>query len=170
MQSKHDLERHYEKPDPWGYKKREDDSRRKHYLISIASMLCPLEFGNYKRAIDICCGEGWITGSLPAGDEIHGIELSDNAASRFPPHVKRVAEPEGKYDLVVATGCLYAHYDWQQIVRHIIKASAQYSIIILSNIEPWEHAEAVKRIPGKQIFEARFPYNEHHQKVRAFLV
>lgn len=168
MQSKEELEKHYVNPDPWGYKTNPEDQRRKRHLIDIARM-----FGHeysdprflFKRALDIACGEGWITGNIPAFD-VEGYEISDLAASRFPKWVKRASPPEGKYDFVMATGCLYGHYDWKSIVG-LINAHAE-GIVMVSNIESWEHKPAISSIEGKEIFTATFPYNEHNQKVRVF--
>lgn len=170
MQSKDEIEKSYEKPDPWGYQSSSEDKKRKNYLVGLAGLFCRFDYGIYGSGLDICCGEGWITGSLPVGEILEGIELSDTAAARFPPHVKRVSAPRMKYDFVMATGCLYPHYDWRQIVLHINRATKSGSIILISNIEAWEHQQAIESITGRQIFEARFPYNEHHQKVRVFEV
>lgn len=162
-QPKHEIEEAYKTPDPWGYKSSDEDRKRKTYILSVIRIFNI----HFRRAIDICCGEGWITGGLPA-DTIHGIEISDNAAGRFPEHVKRVEGPIGKYDLILATGCLYGHYDWKSIVNQIKEAAGPGSLIVLSNIESWEYKAAITWIPGSQVFEARFPYNEHHQKIRIF--
>lgn len=163
IQPKAEIEKAYENPDPWGYQNSEQDKNRMKNVLGVIRI-----YGIFwNRAIDICCGEGWITQMLPAA-HIHGLELSDNAAKRFPRNVKRVLEPDGKYGLVLCTGCLYGHYDYNYIVKQINQATEPGTIILISNIESWEKAEAVKAIRGKQIFEARFPYNEHHQKVRVF--
>ena len=99
MQSKEELEEWYKTPDPWAYQITEDDAKRKEIILEMLPY-------NYQRALDIGCGEGFITANLPAAD-IHGIEISDTAASRFPWNVKRVLEPVGVYDLVITTGTLY---------------------------------------------------------------
>lgn len=118
----------------------------------------------FKRALDIGAGEGWITQFLPAIDR-HGIELSDVAASRFPGHILRVHEPDGQYDLVVATGVLYKHYNNKQMLSWINAAAT--NIVLTCHIEDWE-TDAVLDIKGRQIFEARFPYREFTQKLRIF--
>lgn len=167
MQSKQEIEDSYKTPDPWGYQNSNEDNKRKDYLLGLIDVIGGE--ADHETAIDICCGEGWITQDLPALT-IHGLELSDTAASRFPANVKRVLAPEkGFYDLVLSTGCLYPHYDWEQIVHYINKASKPGSLIVTSNIEAWEYANAVCKIEGREIFSARFPYNEHYQKVRMFL-
>lgn len=103
MQTKEELDNWYRYPDPWAYETTQDDLDRKQKIIDLLST-------RYQRAIDIGCGEGFVTRDLPA-IEIHGIEISDLAASRLPWNVKRVHEPEGIYDLVMTTGTLYTQYN-----------------------------------------------------------
>ena len=165
-QPKSEIEKAYETPDPWGYKTSAQDHVRKQTLLGVIEIFMGTMF---ERAIDVCCGEGWITEDLPAVT-IHGIEISDNAAARFSSYVKRVDGPIGKYGLVLATGCLYNHYDLFSIIDHIREASGPGTLIVTSNIETWEKPEAITLLSriGRQVFEARFPYNEHHQKLRVF--
>lgn len=175
MQSKQEIEDSYRNPDPWGYRTNPLDRTRKQFIIGIAKLFVPGN-GYFQRAIDIACGEGFITEDLPAG-VVHGIELSDTAASRFHPSVTRVERPVGTYDLVVATGCLYGHYDWHGIVQQIEQAKSPGGIILVSNIEAWENSKAIHAISTFtkcEAFEARFPYPTHgepknFQKVRVFL-
>lgn len=156
----------YEKPDPWGYQTNPADQVRKDIILETAK-----RYGPYKRAIDLCCGEGWITKDLPAY-EISGWELSVEARRRFPINVLDV-DPRGKYDLIVLTGALYDHYDWEKFVHLINEHSS--NIILLCNIKDWEVPDAVKKIDAVQIFEAEFEYNRHEkesyvQKLRVFKV
>lgn len=173
MQSKAEIEKSYEVADPWGYQKSSQDANRKKILVGLAELFCPRPYGVYESGIDIACGEGWITGSLPVGGTLHGIEISDNAAARFPHWVQRVDLPWDRkdlYELVVATGCLYPHYDWQTIVNQILLCARKGTIILISNIQAWENPQAVAQIMAvaPQIFEASFPYNEFSQRVRVF--
>ena len=148
----------YKTPDPWGYQNNDWDKVRKTTILMYA-----FHYGPYERALDIGAGEGWITQDLPA-KEIFGYEVSDTAASRFPNNVKRVKELEGKYDLVIATGVMYEHYDCQKFIDMILKHAS--GIIILCNIKDCENKD-VKRIPG-QIHEGEFPYREYIQKLRIY--
>jgi hypothetical protein len=164
QQAFEEIERHYEKVDPWGYQTNPEDARRADYIFGILDMF----FGpgeQAEKALDIGAGEGWITQYLPARS-IFGYELSDKAASRFHPIITRVKKPEGQYDLVVTTGTLYHHYDWVTFL-HLIKCHSS-NIVLTCNIKDWEVPE-VKTI-GKQIFEAEFPYREWTQKLRIFKV
>lgn len=121
-------------------------------------------FGHFNCALDLGAGEGWITKDLPAYER-WGYELSDNAAARFPPAVKRVLEPAGKYDLVVATGVLYGHYDWRKMLRIIRERASR--IVLTCHIKSWELA-AVAEVPGMQIIDFEFPYRDWTQKLRVF--
>lgn len=149
-QPKAEIEKHYENEDPWQYKKTEDDQIRKRNVVEAATA-----FGRFQRCLDIGAGEGWITADLPAR-QIDGIEISDNAAKRFPKNVRRVHEPDGTYDLVVCTGVLYGHYDLATLLGWI-RASAT-GILITSHIKAWEHPEVAKL--GKTIFTRTWPYRQ----------
>ncbi len=148
--------RFFATPDPWGYQSNPCDIRRKQYILHMANL-----FGPYSRALDIGALEGWITNDLPASTK-HGFELSDVAAARFPPTVKR--ELDGKYDLVLATGVLYSHYNWSYLFRLIREHAAKY--VLTCHIKSWELL-AVADI-GKQIIEMEFPYRDFTQKLRIF--
>lgn len=148
MQTKQELEDWYSTVDAWGYKTHKDDSFRKIRILSLLKK-------KYKRALDIGAGEGWITKDLPA-DEIHAIELSDVASSRFPENIKRVQKPEGEYDLIIATGVFYDQYDWKQMHEWILNHATD--TVLTSNIKSWEHP-----LPLTPLHEEEFPYREYTQ-------
>lgn len=150
-QTKQELEAWYATPDPWGYQKHPDDMYRKVTILS------KLHGKSFERALDIGCGEGWITQDLPA-KEIHGLELSENARKRLSPNVKGVTEPEGKYDLIVLTGGLYSQYDYEQMTRWIVEHAS--GLVLTCNIEEWE----INRLPKEKLFhQETFPYREYTQ-------
>lgn len=164
MQTKKEIEKEYEKEDPWGYKTNPEDLNRKDLILKFCNM-----FGPYETCLDVGAGEGWITKDVPA-TKLYGHEISDLAAGRFPKNVERVFFPSDRYDLVLATGVLYAHYNYVEIIN-MIKRSAK-SIVVTCNIKQWE-------IPGfrsmmenisKQILTAEFSYREWTQKMRVFRV
>ena len=126
-----ELESQYNNLDPWQYETNPDDIYRKKFYLTVLS---DLNSDNWKRALDIGAGEGFITRDLPA-DEIHAIESSDQAASRLPENVKRVYEPQGKYDLIICTGTLYEPYDHKKIYNNIIKSSCKTILILLMNYQ-----------------------------------
>lgn len=151
MQSKQELENWYRSPDPWQYETTQDDLYRKDQIIQMLPM-------RYERAIDIGCGEGFVTRDLPAND-IHGIEISDLAASRLPWNVKRVHEPEGLYDLVMTTGTLYTQYNHEQIVEWIKKCSCRH--ILIAGIKDW----LMPYTFGNVISRNEFKYRQYTQLV-----
>lgn len=151
MQSKIQIENWYKTKDPWKYADNEDDQYRKEQVLFYAK-------GDWDTALDIGAGEGWITKDLPA-KEIYGIEISDNAAQRFPKKVKRIDVPEGKYDLVVCTGMLYAQYDYQKFNEWILNHTGKRAV--LSNIKSWEKVDP--RLLDKVVTEIVFPYRDYEQ-------
>jgi len=150
MQTKEELENWYAAPDPWLYHQTEDDIKRKNIILDLLN--------KYKRALDIGCGEGFITTDLPAID-IHGIEISDNAARRLPWNVKRVHQPEGVYDLVMTTGTLYQQYDHAQIAEWIRRAASRH--VLIAGIKDW----LVPYNFGTPIASKEFKYREYTQSV-----
>ena len=157
MQSKQELESWYHQPDPWGYESNPEDDHRKRRILAALEPYVP-----FTRALDIGCGEGFITRSLPAV-EIHGIEVSDKAAERLNPRVHRVHVPRLTYDLVLATGVLYEHYDWRQFTDWIMEAASR--IVLTSHIKSWEVNELPKE---KQVHEEEFSYRDFVQKLRVY--
>ena len=159
MQSQHDLEDWYSQPDRWGYFNNPEDNNRLSRIISM------LGFGkkHYNRAIDIGCGEGFITQHLPA-EEIHGYDLSNNALSRLPQNVKSVTQPEGKYDLVISTGTLYSQYDHERIYEMIMGCASEY--ILIGGIASW----IIDKGFGREINSDAFPYREFTQKITLYHV
>lgn len=157
MQSKEELEHFYTNPDPWKYRTTPDDLKRKAELIMALSEVN--SFTEYDRALDIGAGEGFVTCSIPA-KEIHGIEISDKAASRFPENVKRVLAPcLQKYDLVMTTGTLYPQYDHEQIRDWIVDSASKH--ILVAGIKNW----LIDYQFGKVIYEKEFAYREFTQRL-----
>lgn len=147
------LEGKYAIADPWGYRTNPHDRRRRHRILSAIK-------GSYKRALDLGAGEGWITQHLPAQD-IHGFEISDLAASRFPENVQRVMQPDGYYDLILATGVFYYHYDWRQL--HGIVYAHACGAVVTSHIKDYEIP-----LDGKQQHVEEFSYEDKTQILRVY--
>jgi len=156
MQSKEEIENESEIEDHWGYQTNEWDTLRKNKILSKLTK-------EYKRALDIGCHEGFITRDLPAEIK-EGYELSDNAAKRLPSTVLRVTEPSGDYDLVIATGIMYRHYDFRKFLD-IIKKHAK-GTVLLSNIKDWEVPEVAEL--GKPIYVEEYPYRQYTQIMRIY--
>lgn len=156
-QSKEELEKWWGTPDAWGYRANIADAERAKWILSL------LGAGRFDRALDIGAGEGFITELLPA-KEIHAIEISDNAASRLNSKIQRVSKPEGKYDLVLATGVLYYQYDYRQILDWI-QESRKHKVVV-AGIQDWLVPEISEL--GEPIFIGTFPYREYKQEVRIY--
>lgn len=155
IQTKEELENWYKKNDPWLYKTTQDDIIRKEKIISLLD--------TYETALDIGCGEGFITTDLPS-KKIYGIELSDNASSRLPSNITRILKPEGKYDLVMTTGTLYKQYDNRQIRDWIFESSKKH--VLVGGIKDW----MIWSDFGNVIKEIEFKYRQYTQIIRLYEV
>ena len=156
METKEELEHWYAVADPWLYKQTPEDEIRKNLILDFLPL-------NYQRALDVGCGEGFVTTDLPA-IEIHGIEISDNAARRLPWNVKRVHSPEGLYDLVMTTGTLYQQYDHAQIYNWIKQSACRH--ILVAGIRDW----LIDYDFGKIINQKEFTYRQYIQRVTLYEV
>lgn len=142
------LESWYEKSDPWSYRSEGDDAYRKHFICNIIKVYSP------SKVLDIGCGEGFITEAIEA-KELHGLEISDKAASRLASHIKRILVPEGPYDLVLTAGTLYKEYDHSQISSWIKDANA--NIVVVAGIKDWLLPYSF----GKVVEQYEFDYRGH---------
>lgn len=155
IQSKEELENWYDQFDRWGYFENKDDAKRLQNIMQL------IGDNKYDKAIDIGCGEGFITQHLPA-NLIYGLDLSNNALNRLPSNVIGVNEPEGTYNLVVSTGTLYEQYDHEAIYNMIIKSAQSH--ILIGGIKEW----LIDYNFGKIISTIEFPYREFTQKVTLY--
>ncbi len=154
VHTKEYLEGKYAIADPWGYKTNPCDRVRRRLVLEA------IPHRRYKRALDIGAGEGWITRLLPA-DEIDGYEISDNAAARFPDNVRRIKKPQGKYDLVIATGVFYKHYDVQQMQKIVYRVASD--VVVTCHLEEHE-----VRLEGHEVATRAFPYNDKLEILRVY--
>lgn len=159
MQSKEELEDWYSEKDRWEYNTTKDDQ------IRLYEILTALATGKetYARAIDIGCGEGFITQHIPA-DLIHGLDLSENALNRLPSIVESVKYPHGEYDLVISTGTLYSQYDHDSIYKMIMSCASEF--ILIGGITDW----LIEKDFGTKIYEMSFPYRGFTQKITLYHV
>lgn len=159
-QTKDDIEEFYKTPDPWGYETHPDDSTRAWYVYSSV-----VRYGPFKRVLDIGAGEGFITKAFRSKSEsIEAVEISDEAAKRFPSFIKRVKQPRGTYDLIIATGVLYEQYD-NDIMREWIEEHAA-GLVLTSHYDGVGQALDIFEKP--QIFYAEFPYRSGKQILRVY--
>lgn len=161
MSTKEELNKFYVRHDPWDYRTNRWDQERRSNIVAVLNKLGPFE-----RALDLGCGEGWLTETLPA-HELYGYDISDIALSRLPKSVKPIydlVELEGKFDLIIATGVLYRHYSYQELLD-VIKNYAS-DTILTCNIQTWEVPEVITI--GDPLFEMEFPYRDYIQQLRVF--
>lgn len=169
QQTREELNKFYQQPDPWNYQTTQDDMMRMQKIIEVAR-----KHGPFQRAIDIGCGEGFITQHLPAFER-YGYDLSDIAMSRLPDAVIPFPMYEvekrrnfKKFDLVLATGVFYPQYDYQAMIE-LCKFFSNY-MVITCNIEgeQWEQPEVMDI--GKQIEAVKFPYRGYTEVLRVFKI
>jgi hypothetical protein len=158
MQSRDELDAWYAIPDPWGFQSNPADADRKSRILAAIKRPGP----KFKRALDIGCGEGWISKDLPA-TLIHGLEWSTTARERIPKPVVAVEEPSGRYDLVLLSGVLYEQYDWRALHQLVAEHAAKGATVVTCHIKDWE-----KPLPGEPEHVEEFPYREYTEVLRRY--
>lgn len=153
MQSQDELEQHYSVYDPWGYETNPDDIKRRDEILKL------LDGRKFHRALDIGCGHGFVTKHINA-EQIFGIEISDNAAKYLPPNVTRIHEPEGEYDLIMATGVMYFQYNHSLFYSWVLKHSTDF--ILIAGISDWLIGY---NYPGELIKKTEFNYRQYTQQL-----
>ncbi|MGQ9847755.1 MAG: class I SAM-dependent methyltransferase [Bacteroidales bacterium] len=163
IQTKNELEKLYEIPDPWDYEKNPEDLNRKAILLSV------IPKKKYLKVLDIGCGNGFITRNLP-GDEVIGIDISEKAIN----HARQISPQHIRYfphslfdlpflgfgqsfDLIVITGVLYPQYigDSERLVYVIIDDLLKPGGHLIScHIEEW--------------YSIRFPYITLHREYYSY--
>jgi CO dehydrogenase/acetyl-CoA synthase epsilon subunit len=156
-QSIAEIEEWYKQADPWNYLCNPDDLTRKEKIIAKLS-----EYPTFQRALDIGGGEGWISKDLPA-KSIEVYEVSENARKRLPEGILGVTEATGNYDLVVATGVLYQHYHFEQMLEIIKKHATK--VILIAGIKDWL-VDTTQL--GSLVYEEEFPYREYTQVIKIY--
>jgi SAM-dependent methyltransferase len=168
MQSKIQLEKFYEKDDPWGYETNKEDKKRKKIIIDT------LKHNLFPNVLDIGCGQGFITEDLPSLLK-YGCDLSSTAMKRLPTNVIPISLDElicgetkcgitiPRFGLVTTMGTLYKQYDYKQIVELVNKYAD--SLVLTCNIESWEK----KLFPdNKMIYEKKFKYRQYTERLAIY--
>jgi SAM-dependent methyltransferase len=152
IQDKQQLDVFYQSPDPWKYEGDPSDQRRQDEIRSALSGI-----SDY-RLLDIGCGDGFVTFSLPASSVV-GIDLSSIAidyartkarqksssaeyifmqGSLF--HLDTILGPELKFDVVLITGVLYPQYIGRGFAafKVVVDKYLEYGGYLLSvHIDEW---------------------------------
>lgn len=175
VQSTEELDAWYRKPDPWGYRGSDDDARR------VAILLGELPVREYRRTLDIGCGEGFVTSRLP-GTKVVGVDISpiaiERARAEAPRHheyrigsilsldaVLADAEP---FDLVVVTGVLYPQYIGHAasvVVRNIDRVLAPGGVLCSVHIADWCRL----RFPYLLRQSYQYQYREYEHRLEIYL-
>lgn len=116
MRTIQEWEQLYQKANPWGFDGSDDDVLRTRMILGA------LGTRRYRHALDLGCGEGGLTGRLPAmADKVIGYDISEQAVARarerFPgvefrqgdivDVVKRPEVAAVPFDLILAAEVLY---------------------------------------------------------------
>jgi len=158
------IDKFYQKSDPWNYQTTPDDRERK------AKILAALANHKFNRALDIGCGEGWITQDLPAA-AIMGIDVASAAVRRAVLsgargdyrvcNVNRDPLPDGEFDLLVATCSLYDWYVLPEAIPKIIAKLSQGGWLVSCHIQGWP----VAHIDLPVVYREEFPYRRFRQEL-----
>jgi 2-polyprenyl-3-methyl-5-hydroxy-6-metoxy-1,4-benzoquinol methylase len=173
IQSTKELEDWYSQNDPWGYYNNVEDKIRKEKILSSIPKL------EYENVLDIGCGNGFITSSLP-GKNIYGIEISEKAVA----WANENSRPNTKYicgsifdlpslelppmNLIVITGVLYPQYissSIRLIYLLIDELLAANGVLLCSHIFDWYKS----RFPYLTISREYFPYREYSQILEVYI-
>lgn len=177
IQPKEQLDSFYCERDPWNYRNHPDDVRRKTELLSLLPSI------KFRRALDIGCGDGFLTFDLPA-TEVVGTDISSVAiawaertrADR--PDGQRFSfsssslfnlEPDrlGVFDLIVITGVLYPQYIGKTValIRQKVDALLEEDGIMVScHINEWRPP----RFPYTALDIAMYPYRDYTHRLEIY--
>ena len=173
IQSLDDLENWHKEKDPWGYEDNLEDEKRKSILLN------HIPEKTYNRVLDIGCGQGFITQSLP-GNHVFGVDISQEAikfakqretpnlnfkqASIF--HLQDIFTE--KFDLIIITGVLYKQYIGRSssLIYLIIDDLLQEGGNLVSvHIEEWYQS----RFPYLKVNELQYPYRSYSHKLEVYV-
>ena len=157
--------------DPWDYEKNKDDIQRRNILLE------KLENYTFINALDIGCGQGFITRYIPSRN-ITGVDISNNAVK----HAKRKNQNKNinfkkssifdlsthsfKYDLIIINGLLYKSYvgNSKNLIYLIIdKLLESNGILISCHIIDWSRIVFPYFLIDEEIYQYRQFY--HHLQV-----
>jgi len=181
IQSKEELESFYATEDPWGYRSNPEDLRRRDIILA------EIPQREFAHALDIGCGEGFLTCRLPAASVI-GADLSATAIERararpenahcsfvasglydLPgilagPEKPTGAPPSGQFDLVLITGLIYPQYFGRahtMVYDTVDRLLAPGGILVTSHIDDWYRAS----FPYLLLNRVFFNYREYTQRL-----
>lgn len=173
IQTALEINAHYKSEDPWGYYGNKHDSARKKILLSSVK-----EF-SFVKALDVGCGNGFITESFPARS-IVGVDVSEEAIKEAQ---RRSANPNieyqacslfqlspdqlGLFDCILITGVLYDQYIGKSlplVYRLLDNLLRENGILISVHIDEWYLA----RFPYSRIHKQRYKYREFNHVLEIY--
>jgi len=173
IQSKEDLNEWYSEADPWGYFNNPQDAMRK------ARILSAIPQPEYENALDIGCGNGFLTNDLP-GKQVLGLEISEKAVQWANEHAAKNVRyicgslfdlPDLKLpamDLIVITGVLYSQYIGNShrliyiLIDNLLKSNG---ILVCSHVYEWYKM----RFPYLTISREYFAYRDLSQVLEVYV-
>ena len=176
LQDLQELEAWWVSKDPWNYEENGDDEKRKGML------LYAIPRKEYRRVLDIGCGNGFITRHLP-GREIIGVDVSANAirhareSSRGFPHIQYrqhsifempVKDWSRSFDLIVVTGVLYPQYiaSAEKLIYAIIdELLMDGGILVSCHIDAWY----TSRFPYVTLLREYYPYRDYNHVLEVYM-
>lgn len=173
LQSKSELENWHRIKDPWGYEENHHDQIRKKVVLS------EIPDRNYEAALDIGCGQGFLTKELP-GKSVVGVDVSDEAirhANLFATERVHFLASDlfalneslsgSTFDLVVITGVLYPQYVGaaHNLIYDIVDRLLSNNGILLSvHVNEWYSA----RFPYIVLKEFCYPYRDYYHRLEVY--
>jgi len=179
METKDKLNQFYSNKDPWSYDANPYDALRREILLK------EIPSRKYESVLDIGCGNGFVTTSLP-GNKVVGIDISANAveaararalgqahlqffaASIFDLALNSPAVLECRFDLIVITGVMYDQYIGESLslIYHIINEKlADNGILVTVHIDDWYKA----RFPFFLVKSLRYKYREFEHRLEVYV-
>lgn len=172
IQKKEELEQWHNYEDPWGYNSNADDLVRKDILLNEIPDI------EYKKVLDIGCGQGFITRDLP-GKIVYGVDISQSAID-FANKITndRVQFKQGsifeidklfeiKFDLIIITGVLYSQYIGKSsslIYLLIDKILEDDGILISVHINEWYSSQ----FPYLKVKQLYYDYREYTHNLEIY--
>ncbi len=177
LQPHQDIEKWYDKYDPWEYETAFDDKKRKDILLT------EIPNRTYNRVLDIGCGHGFVTRDLP-GDEIIGIDISEKAVRHAQSDAKKFKKKHitykvgdlfslektvsGPFDLILITGVLYPQYIGKSntLVYHKLdQLLAENGILVSVHIDDWY----TSRFPFLLLQQYFYNYRDFSHRLEVYI-
>jgi len=165
-QSKLQIDSFYSKDDPWGYFTNEHDYRRREIIVS------ELRKYNLIRALDIGCGNGFVSEGIPAKNVV-AVDISDAAIEEARRRsgsasidYRRASLFElpsldlGSFDCILITGVIYEQYIGKSlplIYQLVDELLAPGGVLACVHIDEWSLA----RFPYALIKTTRYKYRQY---------